>query len=551
MTSTLQACNGVAGAAGELMWRRRLLPDGHVVHVQTLDERGGCDMQEVPRSLTELDARIVIVGTIAHSAVYGKVSACRERNGIRVVLQVELMEEAVLVVDRSGKIVLLKELQQLEDERVILWLSSCPKGSAVMSGELGMELVALARGQILVPGFIDTHIHAPQYCYTGTATDLPLMEWLQRYTFPAESSLRDVEKARQVYSSVLNRTLSNGTTCALYFATIHLQSCMAFAELAASRGQRAYIGKVCMDSLAPADYIESTEESLESTEKFIQFVQGLGSDLVHPVVTPRFIPSCSMELLNGLGALADRYDCHVQSHISESLDEISMVKSRYPHLRSDTTIFDTCGLLHDKTIMAHGVHLDDEDLRTLRKRGTSIAHCPLSNFFFADGVLPAGNIVALGNKVSLGTDVAGGYSPSMLNAMRNAVIAHQVTRNLSAMKSDQSLDWRHAFHLATMGGAKALGIEAQVGSLDQGKCFDAVLLDAGRGGIDLWDTDTSLQILEKLINLGSEVNVAMVWVKGRVVHKQGEARPVVFDSSVPLQGTDSDAPSAPYSYGAC
>ncbi|EKX54139.1 hypothetical protein GUITHDRAFT_156924 [Guillardia theta CCMP2712] len=401
---------------------------------------------------------------------------------------------------------------------------------------------------MLVPGFIDTHIHAPQYSYTGTATDLPLMDWLQKYTFPAESSLRDVETAKRVYSSVIDRTLRNGTTCALYFATIHLQSCIAFAELAASRGQRAYIGKVCMDSLAPADYIESTEESLESTERFIQSVRGLGSELVHPVVTPRFIPSCSMELLNGLGALADRYDCHVQSHISESLDEIAMVKSRYPHLKSDTTIFDTCGLLHDKTIMAHGVHLDDEDLRTLRQRGTSISHCPLSNFFFADGVLPTAKIVALGNKVALGTDVAGGYSPSMLNSMRNAVIAHQVTRNFAPIKSDELLDWRHAFHLATMGGAKALGIEGQVGTLEAGKSFDAVLLDAARGGIDVWDSDSSMHLLEKLINLGSEVNVAMVWVKGRLVHKQGEA--VLIDDPVPLQAME-DTSSAPYTYGVC
>ena len=360
-----------------------------------------------------------------------------------------------------------------------------------------------------------------------------------------------------MYALVVDRLLASGTTTALYFATIHLSASKILADIAVERGQRAFVGKVCMDRNAPEDYVETTAESLAGTEEFIKYVRGLGTELVQPVITPRFIPTCTPELLRGLGALARKYDCHVQSHISESHDEMAFVSALHPSEGSDADIFDRHGLLTSKCVMAHGVHINREDADLLRQRGVAVAHCPLSNFFFGDGTLATAKLVDLGNKVGLGTDVAGGSCPCMLSAVRNAVIADRCVRHgarhsldllsspsqhpsvdrtaastvtpsgVSARKRKQgwegmpmpeAMDWRHAFYLATTGGAQALGIEDHVGTFDVGKSFDALLLDVAGGSIDLFDTDSSRDILEKLFNLGTEHNVSKVWVRGRCVH---------------------------------
>lgn len=497
----------------------------------------------LPTKWRNTQIKSILFGTIGHSPQYG---------------EVEILEDAVVIVSKTGK-VLLVATQDMEHEREILaWGQRFGAGSCTpvvqsdadrASGAGHMDVIRLARGQVLVPGFIDTHIHAPQYSYTGTATDKPLMEWLNHYTFPAERRLADERIAARVYASLVERTLRGGTTTALYFATIHVPASKILADIALHKGQRAYIGKVCMDRYSPPDYSETTAESLAGTEAFIHYVRSLRTELVQPVITPRFIPTCTPELLQGLGQLARKYDCHVQSHISESHDEMQFVAQLHPGEGSDADIFDRHGLLTNKCVMAHGVHLNRDDAELLRARGTAVAHCPLSNFFFGDGVLATAKLVAMGNKVGLGTDVAGGYCPCMLSSIRNAVLADRSVRqggrvSIDCLSSSQrtgadraaacaaaaatykkqledmpeKMDWRHALYLATMGGAQALGIEKEVGTIEVGKSFDALLLDVAGGGIDLFETDGSRSILEKILNLGTEHNVSKVWVCGRSVH---------------------------------
>jgi len=298
------------------------------------------------------------------------------------------------------------------------------------------------------------------------------------------------------------------------------------------------------DFLAPVVEMQMHDNGIR-----VQYVRSLRTELVQPVISPRFIPTCTPELLQGLGKLARKYDCHVQSHLSESHDEMEFTAHLHPGEGSDADIFDRYGLLTDKCVMAHGVHINQDDAHLLRMRGAAVAHCPLSNVFFGDGVLATAKLVSMGNKVGLGTDVAGGYSPCMLSMIRNAVIADRSVRqggrhsfdflattqktgadrsaaitsacavhkaNLEGMPD--KMDWRHALYLATMGGAQALGIDKQVGTIEVGKSFDAVLLDVSGGGIDLFDTDGNHDILEKLLNLGTEHNVSKVWVGGRSVH---------------------------------
>ncbi|KAK9901243.1 hypothetical protein WJX75_002216 [Coccomyxa subellipsoidea] len=296
---------------------------------------------------------------------------------------------------------------------------------------LESTLYRIPDGRFMCPGFVDTHCHAPQYSFSGTATDKPLMSWLDEYTFPRESRHQDLTLARTEYIKLVQRLLSNGTTTALYFASLHLEPTQLLAQLLHQMGQRAYVGLVCMDRNSKDFYVKSLDQNATDTETFIATTRALGSSLVHPVVTPRFVPTCSPQLLARLGALAQRHGCHVQSHISESLDNDAFVAHLHPEVSGrDAALYDRAGLLTNRAVMAHGVMLTSAELALLAARGTAIAHCPLSNFFFADIPLDVLRCRELGVKVGLGTDVAGGYSPSMLNAMRSAVLAAKAVQML-------------------------------------------------------------------------------------------------------------------------
>jgi len=220
----------------------------------------------LPPKWQKKQIKTLVCGTIAHAPRFG---------------HVQILDEAVVIVDSTGKVLLVatKGSRVEEESEILAWVQRFNVGTCTpvvqseserASGGGHMDVIRLARGQVLVPGFIDTHIHAPQYSYTGTATDKPLMEWLNHYTFPAERRLADEKIAARVYSTVVERTLRSGTTTALYFATIHLPASKILADIAHQRGQRAFVGKVCMDRHSPADYCETTQESLAATEAFIQ-----------------------------------------------------------------------------------------------------------------------------------------------------------------------------------------------------------------------------------------------------------------------------------------
>ncbi|RUP50184.1 hypothetical protein BC936DRAFT_140037 [Jimgerdemannia flammicorona] len=392
----------------------------------------------------------------------------------------------------------------------------------------GLPVRYLSKHQFLMPGFIDTHVHAPQYSYTGSGTDVPLMTWLNKYAFPAERLLTSLPLARDVYTRLVRRLLRNGTTTALYFATLHLEPTKILADIVEDLGQRGFVGKASMDRNAPDDYSEHTADAaLQSAESFIQYVIGKANPLVVPVITPRFIPTCSLDLLRGLADLSRRYgNLPIQSHISESHDEIAFVRSLHPELEHgngcDTTIFDSCGLLTPRTVMAHGVHLTEKNISVLKQRGSSVAVCPLSNFYFANGIFPLHeHHLEKGLKCGLGTDVAGGYSPSMLHSVRTAVVASKALALTHPRGKEVEVDWRTAVWVATVGGARCLGIEDQVGTLEVGKVFDAVLVDVGDevvGAVDVFEEMDSLErVVEKFIHLGDERNVAGVWVQGKKV----------------------------------
>ena len=393
------------------------------------------------------------------------------------------------------------------------------------------KLVTLPEDAYLLPGFVDLHIHAPQYPQLGSALDVPLEVWLQKYTFPLEARYADAAFARRSYRLLVDDLIANGTTTALYFATIHQEATRILADICLEAGQRALIGKVAMDNAeqCPEFYRDaSPEAAMRGTEELIGYIRSHPANaaaLVKPVVTPRFIPSCTDATLEGLGALAKSCGCHVQTHCSESDWEHDYVLQR--HGITDTESLDRFGLLGRHTVLAHSNLITSRNMDTIRARGSGIAHCPLSNAYFSSAVFPLKAALAKGLHVGLGTDISGGPSASLFDNMRSALFVARLLESgvdpslPPAGRSGQSgvwIDFRDAFYLATTGGAVALDLP--VGHFSPGYQFDAMVIDtaAPGGTIRLWDDlDQGENILQKIIYTASKSNIARVWIGGREV----------------------------------
>lgn len=431
---------------------------------------------------------------------------------------VEALDEALLKIDADGVIqARLLPTDEAYSEEV---------GRAEREG----LLVRTPRSAYILPGFVDLHIHAPQYPQLGTAMDRPLEHWLDRYTFPLEARFTDLEFARRVYTALVEDLLAQGTTTALMFATIHQEATRLLADISLEKGLRALIGKVAMDdpAVCPDVYRDpSAGAALEGTEALIEYVRshpGNEAGLVQPVVTPRFVPSCTDPLLQGLADLARRCGCHIQTHCSESDWEEGYVQSRTG--RRDAECLDGFGLLTSRTILAHGVLLAESDMDLIAARQSGVAHCPLSNVYFSTAVFPLRAALEKGLRVGLGTDIAGGPSASMFDVVRMTVTASRMLDEGvdPALQPDRRgrkgarQDWRVAFHLATAGGAAALGLN--VGAFEPGRAFDAQLIDveAVGGAIRVLDDAISPEtLLEKILYTASRANIAEVWVAGRTV----------------------------------
>uniref|UniRef100_A0A7S0VP69 Guanine deaminase n=1 Tax=Polytomella parva TaxID=51329 RepID=A0A7S0VP69_9CHLO len=429
---------------------------------------------------------------------------------------------------------LLDNLMVVKDGKIVHVGPGSEEASALAEYSIKEDAVyRIKEGQFFIPGFIDTHVHAPQYKFAGTATDLPLLDWLKTYTFPTESRFSDLKAALSRYSLLLKRFLRNGTTTAMYYGTIHLEATKLLADLVELSGQRAVLGKVCMDQNSIEDYVEETNRSLEETETFVKYVRSKQCTRVDPCITPRFIPTCSMPLMKGLSNLASKYKCHIQSHISECCGEVNWVKDLHPSYGSDTELFDELGLLTNKAVMAHGTFLSDKDMKLMSRRGAAISHCPLSNFFVGDACFPVNRAISSGLKVGLGTDIAGGMSASILSAMRSAVVNSRAIRAFNIAQSGGTkvtpemekdvITYKEALYLATMGGAESLDLADRIGSFHVGKEFDALLVDplVPMGPFDVFEDESPSLVVEKFLNLGDDRNILEVYVQGQLVRKEG------------------------------
>ena len=316
---------------------------------------------------------------------------------------------------------------------------------------------------LILPGLCDMHVHAPQFVYRGLGIDLQLMEWLDRYAFPTEARFADLSYARIYYEAFADALAKNGTTRAVIFGTLHAPATELLMEILEKKMIGAYVGKINMDTLSPDYLCETPKQSLADTRKWIEDTKDR-FHLVKPAVTPRFIPTCSTSVLEGLGKLAQEFDLPVHSHISEDLGEMSIVRDRYPQYDNDGDVYDHFGLLTSHTVMAHFIYPTRHEMELIKERGVTIAHCPQSNGNVAAGIPPIRQMLDLGVKVGLGSDIAGGYSVSIFRAMSEAVYLSKL-QWLRSEKKDSFLSVPESFYLGTKGGGQFFG---KVGSFETG-----------------------------------------------------------------------------------
>jgi guanine deaminase len=324
-------------------------------------------------------------------------------------------------------------------------------------------------GKLIIPGLVDLHSHIPQLDVRGKH-GATLMSWLERYIFPAEIAFSNPASVEDVAVRFFKKLVLNGTTTSGLYSTIHEDATDRCFEIAYGAGVRCFIGKVMMDGNAHEGLVERTSESLAASERLCARWNGAADGRLRYAFTPRFAPTCSLELMKGAGRLAAESGAYLQTHIAETEAENARVREKFPKYRDYVELFEDAGLLGPRTILAHAIYLTDDEFRRLAASETKVAHCPASNLFLKSGRMPVERVEAAGIVYGLGSDVGGGISMSMFNAMRDADFA-QTYSTIPPVK---------AFYLATQGGAAALSMGDDIGSLSPGKLADFCVIDIER-----------------------------------------------------------------------
>jgi guanine deaminase len=366
------------------------------------------------------------------------------------------------------------------------------------------------RGKLLVPGFIDCHVHFPQLDIIGSF-GAQLLDWLNQYAYPAEAKFADPDHAREVAAAFIDELLRNGTTTALVFGTVHPHSADAIFEAAEARNMRLVAGKVLMDCNCPEELRDDPESGIAASRALIERWHGKGR--LGYAITPRFALTSSAAQLEAAGRLAAEHpDVWVHTHLAENRDEVEQIARQFPESRSYLDVYDRFGLLRERSVFAHCLHMDDEDRATMAAKGGAAAFCPTSNLFLGSGLFRLAAMRAAGIRCGLGTDVGGGTSLSLLQTASEAYkVLHLQEHALPAMR---------ALYLATLGAAEALYLDDRIGNFAAGKEADFVVLDYAGSSITARRTAAAATIEEKLfalMTLGDDRNIAATCVLGQRV----------------------------------
>lgn len=416
----------------------------------------------------------------------------------------EYLPDGVLVVE-SGRVAALGAAHDL--------LRALPAATTVTD----------FRGRLILPGFIDSHVHCVQTDVIGSR-GRQLLDWLNDSVFPAERAFADAGHAREVAEFFVPELLRHGTTTALVHGSVHPASVEAVFEAALARGMRLTAGKALMDRNCPQDLLDSAESGYAESKALIERWHGRGR--LQYAITPRFAPSSTPAQLAAAGRLAREHPgVRVHTHVAENEAEVRWARQLFPERRSYLDIYDHFGLLGERTALAHAIWLDDADLARVAATGAALVHCPSCNLFLGSGLFDLERATAAGAQVALGTDVGGGTTFGLLGVLRDAYQVAQLRRaNLSPLR---------AFYLATLGGARALGLAAHIGSFRKGLEADFVVLDPAATPLLARRTGAARSIAETLfllMTLADDRAIDSTWLMGRCAHRRdrpvsgGEAR---------------------------
>jgi guanine deaminase len=374
---------------------------------------------------------------------------------------------------------------------------------------------------LIIPGLVDLHIHAPQFAFRGLGMDLELLDWLDTHAFVEEAKYSDTEYARNAYSIFVEHLKQGPNTRMAVYATVHTESTCILMDLMEKSGLVSLVGKVNMDRNCPPNLSEkNASSSLAATEKWLAYCNYSNTK---PILTPRFIPSCSDELMNGIAALQKKYKLPVQSHISENRKEIELVKELRPKSSSygaaykDNDLFGNDENNNVLTLMAHCTWSDEDEISLMAQRQVYAVHCPQSNINLSSGIAPVRRFLDAGMCVGLGSDVAGGVHSSIFRAMTDAIQVSKIRKALLYEK-EKPLSLEEAFYLATVSGGsffEKTGLGAS-GSFEKGNDFDTLVIDDKNlsAPFELSIRDR----LERIVYLSDDRNIKAKYVKGLLVN---------------------------------
>lgn len=359
---------------------------------------------------------------------------------------------------------------------------------------------------VIIPAFSDLHVHAPQYPQRALAMDKLLRDWLNDYTFPLEARYKDPEFARQVYDAFVDDLIANGTMHACVFGTIHREATGYLLELFEKKGLSAFVGKVNMDKASPEYLCETTEESLRKTDAFLEKYSG--NKTAKPILTPRFAPTCSQELMNGLGTLAKKYGTGLQTHLVESKWEAAQAKADFPDVSCDTQIYEKAGLMENGPVVAaHFIFPSEEDIRILKAHGGYAVQCPDATINVIAGIMRNSDLAARGVNLALGSDIAGGHKIGIYTQAAKSVQLSKI-KEFYEPEGNRAIGFEEAFYMATKQGGEIFG---KVGSFEKGYRFDAIVIDALE---DPFMKLTTQQVVERFCCCGTKENIIARYLGG-------------------------------------
>jgi len=387
------------------------------------------------------------------------------------------------------------------------------------------------RPLVVLPGMVDLHAHLPQLANAGLGAGLDLMTWLERYIFPLERRFDDAADAARLAPAAFRTFAAAGTTTLLAYGAVYKASMDGAFRAAEEHGIRAILGKVMMDRITYDETIDPAtilDRSLRESEELIATWHGADDGRLGYAVTPRFAVSCTAEMLRESAALAARTGAWWQTHVSEDAGEIDEVRRLFPDASDYVDVYDRAGGLGPRTILAHAIHLSDRELERLVATDTRVAHCPASNLFLASGIMPLARYLEAGLGVGLGSDVAGGPDPSIFSVMQVGAYAQAALRTVAGEPRPvlSPLDW---LRLGTYDGARALGLEGRIGSVEVGKEADLIAVDprltAARRDL-AYDAGRveAAEVMSRLIFRAHPDMVRGTWVRGRRL--EGPPEPV-------------------------